>query len=65
MLLPQPKQQIACVRSFGRPVTELAALQKAIFTFACRAAEKLRKQGSHAWVLMVLNRTSSFRERGA
>jgi DNA polymerase V len=62
---PQPKQQIACTRSFGRPVTDLVALQEAITTFACRAAEKLRKQGSHAGVLMAFIRTSPFRERDA
>lgn len=28
--LPQPRQQIACTRSFGRAVTELAHLQEAI-----------------------------------
>jgi DNA polymerase V len=60
---PPPKQQIACTRSFGRPVTDLVALQEAITAFACRAAEKLRQQGSHAGVLMAFIRTSLFREQ--
>ena len=34
-------------RSFDHPVTELIELQEAITEFACRAAVKLRKQGSH------------------
>lgn len=62
---PPPKQQIACTRSFGRPVTDLVALQEAITTFACRGAEKLRQQGSHAGVLMAFIRTSPFREHDA
>jgi DNA polymerase V len=60
---PPPKQQIACTRSFGRPVTDLVALQEAITAFACRAAEKLRQQGSCAGVLMAFIRTSPFREQ--
>jgi DNA polymerase V len=62
---PPPKQQIACTRSFGRPVTDLMALQEAITAFACRAAEKLRQQDSHASVLMAFIRTSPFREQDA
>ena len=51
------KQQIACTRSFGRPITEL---QEAITEFACRAAEKLRKKNSHTGQLMAFIRTSPF-----
>ncbi|WP_416545727.1 Y-family DNA polymerase [Limnohabitans sp. DCL3] len=60
---PPDKQQIACTRSFGHPVTELIELQEAITEFACRAAEKLRKQGSHTGHIMAFIRTSSFRKQ--
>ncbi len=39
---PEPKQQIACTRSFGKAVTELAPLIEAVSEFASRAGEKLR-----------------------
>lgn len=58
---PPPKQEIACTRSFGHPVTELAALVEAVSEFASRAAEKLRKQHSLAGQLLVFARTSPFR----
>jgi DNA polymerase V len=58
---PAPKQQIACTRSFGHPVTEWPHLQQAVTEFACRAAEKLRKQASHAAQVLVFIRTSPFR----
>jgi DNA polymerase V len=60
---PPAKQQIACTRSFGQPITELHELQEAITEFACRAAEKLRKQNSHTGQLMAFIRTSPFREK--
>jgi DNA polymerase V len=58
---PTPKQQIACTRSFGHPVTELADLNEAVTEFASRAAHKLRKQGSTASQVLVFIRTSPFR----
>ena len=60
---PPAKQQIACTRSFGHPVTELIELQEAITEFACRAAEKLRKQGGHTGHIMAFIRTSPFRKQ--
>ena len=59
---PAPKQQIACTRSFGRPVTDLAPLIEAVSEFASRAAEKLRKQGSLAGALQVFMHTSPHRD---
>lgn len=59
---PAPKQQIACTRSFGHPVTELKDLNEAITEFASRAAVKLRKQGSLAGQVLVFIRTSPFRK---
>ena len=50
---PTPKKEIACTRSFGRPVTELAPRIEAVSEFATRAAEKLRGQASVASELLV------------
>ena len=47
-LAPARKREIACTRSFGRPVTHLADLDEAVTEFASRAAHKLRGQGSLA-----------------
>lgn len=58
---PTPKKEIACTRSFGQAVTELAPLVEAVSEFASRAAEKLRKQGSLASQLLVFAHTSPFR----
>lgn len=57
----EPKKEIASTRSFGRPVTELNPLIEAVSEFASRAAEKLRKQMSHANQVLVFVRTSPFR----
>ena len=59
---PAPKQEIACTRSFGQPVTELHELAEAVTEFSSRAAQKLRKQGSLAGQVMVFIRTSPFRQ---
>ena len=37
---PPPKQEIACTRSFGHPITELRHVSEAVTEFASRAAEK-------------------------
>lgn len=59
---PEPKQQIACTRSFGRTVEAYAPLAEAVSEFASRAAHKLRAQGSHAAQVLVFIRTSPFRQ---
>jgi len=59
---PAPKQEIACTRSFGHPVTALVDLNEAVTEFASRAAQKLRKQGSLAGQVLVFIRTSPFRK---
>jgi DNA polymerase V len=41
--MPQPKQEIACTRSFGNPITEIHELAEAVTEFASRAAQKVRK----------------------
>lgn len=59
--VPQPKQEIACTRSFGHPITELDELAEAVTEFASRAAQKLRKQHSLAGLVLCFIRTSPFR----
>lgn len=58
---PTAKKEIACTRSFGQTVTQLNDLQEAITEFAGRAAEKLRRQNSHAGQVLSFIRTSPFR----
>ena len=60
--IPPNKQEIACTRSFGRPVTELRDLIEAVSDFSSRAAEKLRRQNGVAGLVMVFIRTSPFRK---
>lgn len=59
---PAPKKEIACTRSFGRPVRDLAPLIEAVSEFASRAGEKLRKQHSLASEVQVFVHTSPHRE---
>lgn len=59
---PPPKQQIACTRSFGRPVMRLSELEEAVTEFASRAAQKLRGQHSLCGQVLVFIRTSPFRK---
>lgn len=58
---PPAKKEIACTRSFGHPVMELAPLVEAVSEFAGRAAEKLRKQGGRAGQVLTFIHTSPFR----
>lgn len=60
-LEPPPKQQIACTRSFGRPVTDLEPLIEAVSHFAQRAAEKLRAQEHRCSAVLVFAHSSPFR----
>ncbi|CAM8622951.1 DinP Nucleotidyltransferase/DNA polymerase involved in DNA repair [Comamonadaceae bacterium] len=59
---PAAKKEIACTRSFGRPITEPHHLAEAVTEFASRAAEKVRKQHSQAGQVLVYIRTSPFRK---
>ncbi|CAN5720929.1 Y-family DNA polymerase [soil metagenome] len=58
---PPAKKEIACTRSFGTVITALEDLIEAVTEFACRACEKLRKQGGHAAQVLVFIHTSAFR----
>jgi DNA polymerase V len=59
---PPAKREIACTRSFGRPVTDLAPLVEAVSEFAGRAAEKLRLQNGMAGQILTFIQTSPFRQ---
>jgi DNA polymerase V len=59
---PAANQQIMCSRSFGTPVTELAALTEVVSQFASRVAEKARYQQSAAGAVHVFITTSPFRK---
>lgn len=58
---PPSKQEIACTRSFGKPVTALQALIEAVSEFTSRAAIKLRQQSGLASMVQTFIRTSPFR----
>lgn len=51
--ISEKKKSIVCSRSFGHKVADLEALYEAIATFAARAGEKLRGQGSRAGFLSI------------
>lgn len=55
-----PKQEICCSRMFGKRLTELAPITQAVASYAGRAAEKLRAQGSVCKRMRVSIRTGMF-----
>lgn len=55
-----PKQNIASTRSFGVPVTSMQGLSESVTLYTSRAAEKARKQQSHASSISVFIQTSPF-----
>lgn len=57
---PPPKQQIVTSKSFGQRVETLEDMQKAVCTYAVRASEKLREQGSRCRHISVFIATSRF-----
>lgn len=63
--VPSAKKEIACTRSFGRPITTLPELTEAVSEFAARAAEKLRKQDGVAGQILAFIHTSPFRRQDA
>jgi DNA polymerase V len=60
---PAANQQIMCSRSFGLPVTEVAALEELVSQFASRVAQKARQQHSVAGAVHVFVSTSPFRKQ--
>ncbi len=59
------KQSICTSRSFGKSVTALDELQRAVATFASKCAVKLRKEGSVASMLTLFIGTSPFDDQQA
>jgi len=55
------RQQIVCSRSFGRYVDNLEELSEAMLSYAARAAEKLRSQGSTTQMMRVFIQTNPFK----
>jgi len=60
--IPPPRKGIVSSRSFGQPVTELGELREAVASYAARAGEKLRAQGSIAGYLTVFVSTNPYQE---
>jgi len=61
---PEPKQMIACTRSFGERKHTLQELQEAVAGYATRAGEKLRGQRHLCSAVQVFIRSSPFDQRG-
>ncbi len=59
---PQPKKSIQYSRSFGETTSSWEDLEQAVATFAARAAEKSREQGTVASAVYVHVNTSPFRK---
>lgn len=57
---PPPKQQIISSKSFGQRIVRLEDMQHALCTFASRAAEKLREQGSRCQHVTIFISTSRY-----
>lgn len=55
-----PKQEICCSRMFGERLDELAPIREAVASYAARACEKLRAQGSVCKRVRVSIRTGMF-----
>lgn len=55
-----PKQEICCSRAFGERLVDLAPIREAVSTYAARACEKLRAQGSVCRRVRVAIRTGMF-----
>lgn len=57
---PPPKQAICVSRSFGEKIETLEKMREAVATYAARAAEKLRSQGSEAGAMSIFVETNPF-----
>lgn len=57
-----PRKGLTCSRSFGRPIRNLRQLEEAVASYASRAAEKLRRDGSVAGLLTVFLMTNRFKD---
>ncbi|MFO7890408.1 MAG: Y-family DNA polymerase [bacterium] len=59
---PPPKKAICTSKSFGRPVEQKSEMHAAVTEYAARSAEKARKQGSAASMVMVFMTTNPFKK---
>lgn len=59
---PEPKQNIASTRMFGKRVYDLLELRQAVASYAARAAVKLRHEGQLTGCVQVFIQTSRFDE---
>ncbi|MFI8556138.1 translesion error-prone DNA polymerase V subunit UmuC [Pseudomonas putida] len=57
---PEPKQNIASTRMFGKRVYELIELRQAVASYSAKAAVKLRREGMLTSCLQVFIQTSRF-----
>lgn len=55
-----PKQEICCSRMFGKRLTAIEPIREAVATYAARACEKLRAQGSLCKKVRISIRTGMF-----
>ncbi|HBO3958493.1 translesion error-prone DNA polymerase V subunit UmuC [Pseudomonas aeruginosa] len=60
----EPKQMIACTRSFSERVTSYQGLRTAISTFVANSSRKLREQRQYTACAQVFIRTSPFDTKG-
>ena len=62
-LIQPKKKEIACTRSFGKPITTLAEMKQSVATYIARAAQKCRSQQSVAGAMTVFFLTNPFNVR--
>lgn len=60
-LVPNPKKQILCSRSFGTPIEKLPELKEALSFHMTRACEKLRNQNCLTQVVFVFITTNPYK----
>lgn len=59
---PKTKKMIATTRSFEKPITKIEDIAERVATFTASCSEKLRRQNSHANMIMVFVLTNYFRK---
>lgn len=58
----QTKKNIATTRSFHKNITDIKTIQERVATYASLCAEKLRKQNSHCYAMLVFLNTNPHRQ---
>lgn len=56
------KKSIATTRTFAKPLKDIQSIKERISTFAVACAEKLRRQGSVASIMIIILRSNFFRK---